>query len=575
MTTPRLTIGMAHHEDFYGLWATLQSLAFHNPADVEDVEFVVVENSPPGEHRDAARALVQGNMGFGTAGARYVELPDSSGTTRTRQAIFDHATSDNVLVMDCHVFLATGAISRLKRWFDENPDTRAILSGPMAYDDRKNLTTHFHNEWRGQMWGTWARAWRCPCGAMFSLFERDGRAVFCTLELEHREVEHCACGRAFPRIAWYGHEALLTEAGFRAAAAELDEEPFEIPGMGMGLFAARKSDWPGFIEEAAGFGGEELCVHEAMRQAGGVALCLPFLRWLHRFPRPGGPRYPLMVESKVRNYVLWFRRLGRPLDEIHQHFVLDNAFMTPEAWERLVRDPVGFTDGIPGAAAAAGQGRGAGDVGRPQPAADATLDEAFAWCQTIHRDLDQHLELLRDLGSRVDQVTVITKRREAALGFLAGRPAELIVYDREVDPLYQRLQEWAETEAVHLSVTTLTDFDLPPIESTELLFLDTVHSAEQLRRDLAAHGAGVRRFLVIRGTGAFGERAEGDAEQPGLLHALREWLRENPEWFVVHHTAEQYGMTVLGCDPEDRPDEPLEPEVVALFADPAPEPVPT
>jgi hypothetical protein len=61
------------------------------------VEFVVVENSPPGEHRDEARRLVETYMPHGTAGARYVELPINSGTTRSRQAIFDHASADNVL----------------------------------------------------------------------------------------------------------------------------------------------------------------------------------------------------------------------------------------------------------------------------------------------------------------------------------------------------------------------------------------------------------------------------------------------------------------------------------------------
>ena len=58
---PELTIGMAHHTDYYGLWATIQSLLWHQPASVmHNVEFVIAENSVPvptqeGGHREAAK----------------------------------------------------------------------------------------------------------------------------------------------------------------------------------------------------------------------------------------------------------------------------------------------------------------------------------------------------------------------------------------------------------------------------------------------------------------------------------------------------------------------------------------
>ena len=37
------------------------------------------------------------------------------------------------------------------------------VSGPMLYDTLGNLSTHFVDFWRGEMWGIWGQAWEaCP-----------------------------------------------------------------------------------------------------------------------------------------------------------------------------------------------------------------------------------------------------------------------------------------------------------------------------------------------------------------------------------------------------------------------------
>jgi hypothetical protein len=77
-------------------------------------------------------------------------------------------------------------------------------------------------------------------------------------------------------------------------------DPFEIPMQGMGVFSCRKGAWPGFNPMFRGFGGEEGYIHEKFRQAGGRCLCLPWLRWTHRFGRPAGIGHSLTVEEKLR-----------------------------------------------------------------------------------------------------------------------------------------------------------------------------------------------------------------------------------------------------------------------------------
>lgn len=142
----------------------------------------------------------------------------------------------------------------------EFPEGNDLWHGPMCYDDGRSYTTHMEDEWRASMWGVW------------------------------REIVH-----------------------------ELPPEPFEIPMHGLGLFACRKEAWLGFNKDFRGFGGEEGYIHEKFRQAGRKVLCLPWLRWQHRF-NTRGVNYPLDIADRIRNYLVGFRELGLNPEPIYKHF---------------------------------------------------------------------------------------------------------------------------------------------------------------------------------------------------------------------------------------------------------------
>ena len=99
-----------------------------------------------------------------------------------------------------------------------------------------------------------------------------------------------------------------------------DGPAFEIPMQGLGLFACRKDAWVGFNPRFRGFGGEEGYLHEKFRQRGGKALCLPFLRWLHRFSRPGGVPYPINWHDRIFNYLIGCHELGLDSEPLRVHF---------------------------------------------------------------------------------------------------------------------------------------------------------------------------------------------------------------------------------------------------------------
>jgi hypothetical protein len=107
---------------------------------------------------------------------------------------------------------------------------------------------------------------------------------------------------------------------------------------GLGVFSCRKAAWLSFHPGFRGFGGEEGYIHEKFRQAGRRCLCLPWLRWMHRFGRPNGVQYPLIVEDKLRNYVLGHAELGLDLAPVLEHFA---AFLPQERVLAIAQQALG------------------------------------------------------------------------------------------------------------------------------------------------------------------------------------------------------------------------------------------
>ena len=328
----KITIGMAHHNDFNGVYFSIQDiikeLRFNNRGDLLDrIEFLVVENDPESEHAKSV-ANFKCSTGLGDK-FKIVNLPEIHGTSVARNKIIDEANTEFVLVMDCHVFLCpvVETLDKLIKFTERFPKPKNLYQGPLVYDNMENIATHFNDEWGGQMWGRWGNAWSCRCDHNnLSILNKDDKCKFVGLvdQKEKKECDYCSTIYS-ENIPYYGHEAALKRAGMNPLGFE-DVKSFEIFSQGLGLFFTAKEHWLRFNDHCRGFGGEECYIHEKYRKNGRKAICLPFLKWLHRFQRPDGVKYELTIRNKVRNYVLEFTELGLDLSPIQQEFVQKSNF---------------------------------------------------------------------------------------------------------------------------------------------------------------------------------------------------------------------------------------------------------
>jgi hypothetical protein len=534
---PLLTIGMAVYDDFDGPFFTLHSLALHN--DLSDVELILVDNLPGSKKSRRLRNLIEGGLQQGTAGGRYIAAGEITGTAAPRNRVFQEARGKFVLNMDSHVLLQAGAINKLKSYYLHHPDTRDILTGPLLYDDRVATSTHFADVWRDEMWGIWGSAWMGPRGEIFQVIEERGRARFFTLEMNHLSVEI----KGISEPGWSQHEKILEAQGCRRLGS-LDGDEFEIPGQGLGLFTCAREAWmdfpiPGFNPNFREFGGEELYIHEKFRQRGDKALCLGFLKWLHRFAdEEEPPTYPRSHWHKARNNIIGHLELGRSLEPIFREFVVTGKVPAIE-WEQLIKHPdallppqnvIDMANGV-----------------RPYE----TLEQIYDVVRYRQRDLNEHIPHLRHLSKDCQHITEFSKRCESLP--IWTQAAHVVSHNVEAN---DRLVQTALRLHPDLTLDNRTSQDFQAIDPTDFLFIDSTHTYANLKRELEAFAPSVRRYIVIHDTQLYGMGGEDGG--PGMLFAIREFV-ESPDtpWFIVSHTDQQYGLTVLSRDERDRPPSPV------------------
>jgi glycosyltransferase involved in cell wall biosynthesis len=522
---PKLTIGMPMHHDYHGAWFSLQSLRLNE--DLSQVELLVIDNDPTYNGSNMLKGNLEGQFGFHNMGARYIPYPDVKGPANAKNRVFAEARGEFVLCMDSHVLLKHGTIAKLIAWYDNHPGCNDLISGPLLYDDMINTSTHFDDVWRGEMWGIWGSAWITPDGRTFSVLNEDNKAVCIELAFGHKVIWDLSQEKEY-----MGHEHYLQEMGCRRLGT--DEDEFEIPGNGCGLISCRKEAWLGFNPEWRGFGGEEMYIHEKFRKAGHKALCLGFLKWLHRFGRPEGVHFPLRRWDKIRNYVLGHNELGMDLEPVYKHFVETNL-MPQREWRSVTENPHRF---------------------EPVMIAE-TLPDIYERIQKTKRDLDEHMPTLRQLAALCDSVTEFGKRREATIAFLAGKPKKLVSHSIEnEDQTLRQVVDLVKNE-VDIHLDTLWSISVPEIEETDLLFIDQTHKYADVTRELLTYAPMVRRFIVIHDMELYGERGEDGG--PGLKQAVQGFMQLHPEWKFYFYNVNQYGLVVLYKQERDAPPMPFNP----------------
>ena len=194
------------------------------------------------------------------------------------------------------------------------------------------------------------------------------------------------------------------------------------------------------------------------------------------------------------------------------------------------------------------------------------LSKYIAHCMNPS-DINEHLPTLNHYSRGCSHITECGVRSAvSSYAFavaLKGKPSNKLV---QVDPVYSSNISVFQTECRNENVNTIfhaaSDLDCP-IETTELLFIDTWHVYGQLKRELSRWHNSVLKYIILHDTtvdGFYGETIRNgwdavkqsaetgipvDEINRGLGPAVSEFIAEHPEWTIEAVYTNNNGLTVL------------------------------
>jgi hypothetical protein len=125
---------------------------------------------------------------------------------------------------------------------------------------------------------------------------------------------------------------------------------------------------------------------------------------------------------------------------------------------------------------------------------------------------------------------------------LMGRPKRMRSYDIYFYPEIQTLIDVCRNQNQYFELI-IRSSTAGEIANTDLLFIDSKHTGEQLRKELEMHQHVVRKYIILHDTETFG--VFGDDGVPGL-NAATTWFLEQYKnvWKLKEHFTNCNGLTI-------------------------------
>lgn len=167
------------------------------------------------------------------------------------------------------------------------------------------------------------------------------------------------------------------------------------------------------------------------------------------------------------------------------------------------------------------------------PVADKICERFRELCNTPS-DIHEHLPILKEYADKCEHVTEFGVRGCVSLhAFLASKASKVVAYDIA----NVAVPECEKLTFINADVLTVD------IEPTDMLFIDTKHTAEQLMGELVFHCHSVDKFIAMHDMTIFGEHGEDGG--PGLRAALTWFLQQYTDWKICYQTDANNGLVII------------------------------
>jgi hypothetical protein len=194
-----------------------------------------------------------------------------------------------------------------------------------------------------------------------------------------------------------------------------------------------------------------------------------------------------------------------------------------------------------------------------------SINKKFEQHYNTPSDINEHLKTLYTFATSVSHITEMGVRWVSSTwAFLKAHPKKMISYDIIRDAGVSEVESLASEHNINFKFIE-ADVLKVEIEPTDLLFIDTLHTYNQLFSELTMHAAKVKQYIILHDTVTFGTEDEKiydhasdfikdsaiygiqDSMKNGLQPAINAFLdsKEGQSWTMHMHFKNNNGLTVL------------------------------
>jgi hypothetical protein len=159
-------------------------------------------------------------------------------------------------------------------------------------------------------------------------------------------------------------------------------------------------------------------------------------------------------------------------------------------------------------------------------------------------DINQNLSILYELANECETIVEMGVRTGVSTRAFLNTDASLISIDIKKNTTVEKLFALADAsgKSCQYMIGDTLKIEIP---ETDLLFIDTLHTYEQLTQELTLHGNKAKKYLIFHDTHTFGMVGEIGIDKRGLMPAIIEFVIANPHWGFYIHKTNNNGLTVL------------------------------
>lgn len=163
-----------------------------------------------------------------------------------------------------------------------------------------------------------------------------------------------------------------------------------------------------------------------------------------------------------------------------------------------------------------------------------TIQQLYEQNCSTPSDINEHLPLLKSYYDKCNHITEFGVRGAVSLSAaLASNATKVVAYD--IYPVSVPASE-------KLTFICASSLEVE-IEPTDFLFIDSLHTYDQLIQELLLHESKVLKYIGMHDTVSFGEH--GEDGQKGLKYAVEDFLTSNENWVIETIYENNNGLTIL------------------------------